>query len=85
MGERLNHGSAPTRRFHVPSALRGSPARIDAATARDLLVNGALLVDVRRKDDPALTLEGALRIPPDEISRRLDELSRDSPIVLACG
>jgi rhodanese-related sulfurtransferase len=85
MGERLSRSGAPTRRFHVPSAVRGSAARIDAATARDLLVNGALLVDVRRKDDPALTLEGALRIPPDEISRRLGELSRNTPIVLACG
>jgi hypothetical protein len=44
-----------------------------------------LLVDVRRKDDPAVTLEGALRIPPEEISKRLDEFSRDIPIVLACG
>jgi rhodanese-related sulfurtransferase len=85
MGERLSRSGAPTRRFHVPSAVRGSAARIDAATARDLLVNGALLVDVRRKDDPALTLEGALRIPPDEISSRLGEFSRDTPIVLACG
>ena len=77
--------SAPTRRFHVPSAVRGSAARIDAATARELVANGALLIDVRRKDDPAVTLEGALRIPPDEIPQRLDEFSRDTPIVLACG
>jgi hypothetical protein len=40
---------------------------------------------VRRKDDPAVTLEGALRIPPDEIPQRLNEFSRDTPIVLACG
>jgi rhodanese-related sulfurtransferase len=85
MAGRLSEGGAPTRRFHVPSAVRGSAARIDAATARELVVNGALLVDVRRKDDPALTLQGALRIPPDEISRRLGELSRNTPIVLACG
>jgi hypothetical protein len=30
-------------------------------------------------------LEGALRIPPDAIPWRLDEFSRDTPIVLACG
>jgi len=77
--------SAPTRRFHLPSAVRGSAARIDAATARELVANGALLIDVRRKDDPAVTLEGALRMPPDEISEHLDEFSRDTPIVLACG
>ena len=85
MGGRLREGRAPTRRFHVPSAVRGSAARIDAATARELVGQGALLVDVRRKDDPAVTLEGALRIPPDEIPKRLGEWSRDTPIVLACG
>ncbi len=69
----------------MPSAVRGSAARIDAVTARELLANGAVLVDVRRKDDPAMTLEHALRIPPDEIPQRLDEFSRDTPIVLACG
>jgi rhodanese-related sulfurtransferase len=85
MAGRLRQGHAPTRRFHLPSAVRGSAARIDPATARELVANGALLVDVRRKDDPAVTLEGALRIPPDEISERLDGFSRDTPIVLACG
>jgi rhodanese-related sulfurtransferase len=69
----------------VPSAVRGSGARIDPATAQELLANGAPLVDVRRKDDPAVTLEGALRIPPDEIPQRLAEFSRGTPIVLACG
>jgi rhodanese-related sulfurtransferase len=85
MGGRLRQGRAPTQRFHLPSAVRGSAARIDAASARELVASGAVLVDVRRKDDPAVTLEGALRIPPDEISLRLEELSRDTPIVLACG
>jgi hypothetical protein len=85
MAGRLRRSRAPTRRFHVPSAVRGSAARIDAASGRELVANGALLVDVRRKDDPAVTLEGALRIPPDEISQRLGEFSRDTPIVLACG
>ena len=76
---------APTRHFHLPSAMRASPARIDAATARELVSGGALLVDVRRRDDPAMTLAGAVRISPEEIPERLDELPGDSPIVLACG
>jgi NADPH-dependent 2,4-dienoyl-CoA reductase/sulfur reductase-like enzyme len=66
-------GRAPTRRFHVPSAVRGSAARIDAARAASSSRNGALLVDVRRNDDPAVTLEGARRIPPDEIPLRLND------------
>jgi rhodanese-related sulfurtransferase len=85
MAGRLKGDRAPSRRFHVPSAVRGSPARIDADHARQLIARGAPLVDVRRKDDPAVTLEGAIRIPPDEIPDRLDEFSRDTPIVLACG
>jgi rhodanese-related sulfurtransferase len=85
MGRRRQEGRMPTRRFHVSSAVRVSPARIDAAAARELVANGALLVDVRRKDDPAVTLEGALRIPPDEIPQQLAAHSRDTPIVLACG
>jgi len=85
MEGRLKRSHAPTRRFHVPSAVRASPARIDAAAARELVANGAPLVDVRRLDDPAVTLEGAVRITPDEIPERLDEFPRDTPIVLACG
>jgi rhodanese-related sulfurtransferase len=85
MDARLNRRGAPTRRFHVRSAVRRSPARIDAGAARELVANGAPLVDVRRLDDPAVTLEGALRIPPDEIPEHLDEFRRDTPIVLACG
>jgi rhodanese-related sulfurtransferase len=85
MSERLRQRRAPTRRFHLPSAVRGSPTRIDPATAQKLVANGALLVDVRRKDDPAVTLEGAQRILPDEIPQRLDEFAHETPIVLACG
>jgi rhodanese-related sulfurtransferase len=75
----------PTRHFHVRSALRASPARIDPDEARELVASGALLVDVRRRDDPAVTLEGALRIPPDQIPSRLDELRAAPAVVLACG
>ena len=77
--------STPTRRFHVPSAVRASPARVDADVAVELIAAGGTLVDVRRLDDPAVTLEGALRITPEEIPERLSEFSRDTPIVLACG
>lgn len=85
MAEPVRGDRPPTRRFHVPSAVRGSPSRIDADVARRLVAGGALLVDVRRLDDPAVTLEEAVRIPPDEIPERLDEFARDTPIVLACG
>jgi rhodanese-related sulfurtransferase len=76
--------SSPTRRFHVPSALRRSSYRVDVATTQALLADGALLVDVRREDDPAEALEGSVRIAPDEVPGRLPEFPRDVPIVLAC-
>jgi rhodanese-related sulfurtransferase len=76
--------SLPTRRYHVPSALRPTSARIEPERARELLEEGAVLVDVRRHDDPSLALDGALRIPPDEIPARLDELPRGAPVILAC-
>jgi len=76
--------STPTRRYHVPSAIRRSSLRIDPDEARELIAQGALLVDVRRHEDQELRLDGAIRIPPDEIPDKLDELPRDRPILLVC-
>jgi rhodanese-related sulfurtransferase len=76
--------STPTRRYHVPSAVRRSSLRIEPDEARELIAQGALLVDVRRHEEQELPLEGAVRIPPDEIPSKLAELPRDRPIVLVC-
>jgi len=76
--------SQPTRRYHLPSALRPSSLRIDAATARSLVAQGALLVDCRRKDDFAHPLAGATRIPPDEIPAFASTLAPGVEVVLAC-
>ena len=76
--------STPTRRYHVPSAVRRSSLRIDADEARELIAEGAMLVDVRRHEVQELRLDGAVRIPPDEMPARLGELPRDRPIVLVC-
>ena len=43
-----------------------------------------MLVDVRRHEDDSAQLANAVRIPPDEIPSRLDELPRDRAVVLAC-
>lgn len=74
----------PTRRFHIPSALRRSSSRLDVETVQRLLAEGALLVDVRRQDDPAAPLPESLRVAPDEVPGRLPEFPRDMPIVLSC-
>jgi rhodanese-related sulfurtransferase len=76
--------SAPSRRYHFPSAVRHSSLRVSPAEAQEFLAAGALLVDVRRHDDDSVVLAGSLRIPPDEIPGALDELPRDRGIVLAC-
>lgn len=76
--------STPTRRYHVPSAIRRSSLRIEPDEARELIAESALLIDVRRQDDREARLDGAVRIPPDEIPARLDELPRGRPIILVC-
>jgi rhodanese-related sulfurtransferase len=75
---------APTRRFHVLSAVRPSPARIEPERARDLRRAGAVVIDVRRHDDASASPSGALRISPDMIPQRAETLRRDVAIVLAC-
>jgi rhodanese-related sulfurtransferase len=76
--------STPTRRYHVPSALRRSSLRIEPDEARELIAEGGLLVDVRRREDQVLRLDGAVRLPPDEIPGKLSELPRDRAIILVC-
>jgi rhodanese-related sulfurtransferase len=73
-----------TRRYHIPSALRRSPFRLDGPAAREMVDGGALLIDVRRQHDPDSALERAVRIPPDGIPSAAVALPRDVPIVLAC-
>ena len=43
-----------------------------------------MLVDVRRHEDDSVQLANAVRVPPDEIPSRLDELPRVGAVVLAC-
>lgn len=76
--------STPTRRFHVPSALRPSTLRIESDEARALVAQGAVLIDVRREDDPSAVLPGSQRVPPDEIPGALTDLGEGVTIVLAC-
>src|SRR5205823_3943858 len=49
-----------------------------------LTANGGVIVDVRRIDEDAAAVPDALRIPPDLIPQRLDDLRDGEPIVLAC-
>lgn len=59
---------------------------IDGVAARQLVQDGALLVDVRTPGEFASGhIPGALNIPVQEIDGRLAELgSKDRPIILYC-
>jgi rhodanese-related sulfurtransferase len=76
---------APSLRFRLAYAARPAPFRVDLDEVRALTDAGALLVDVRRDDDPAGAVPGAVRVSPDELPGRLSSFPRDVPIVLACG
>jgi hypothetical protein len=83
-GRRLSPVAQPTRRYHVLSAVRPTSLRLDVDAVRELVAAGALLVDVRRHEDASAVVEGARRIPPDEIPSLVGTLPRGTPIILAC-
>lgn len=67
---------------------RGGGSGGDTVTgveARELVANGAQLVDVRTPGEfGAGHIDGALNIPVQELTSRVDELSSDTPVVVYC-
>lgn len=61
------------------------PREVDIPRARELMAQGALLLDVRPakiyEDEP---IEGAVNIPLDELRRRLREVPKDRAVVISC-
>ena len=69
-------------RVDLPEARNVCPT-----TARRLIKEGALLVDVRERTEvarAAFDVPGLVQMPLSEFERRFDELPRDRPLVLAC-
>jgi MFS family permease/rhodanese-related sulfurtransferase len=60
------------------------PVRVDADSARLLVEGGALLIDVRKAEDPGLALPDARRVTPEELSRAAPAFDPGVPLVLAC-
>jgi rhodanese-related sulfurtransferase len=62
--------------------------RIDPAKAKALADNGeAIILDVVASDVwPAMarTIQGSIRIPPEEIQARFGELPRDKTVITYC-
>lgn len=68
----------------APSAPSGE-ARVASAEARQLVRDGALLLDVRTPEEFSdRHVEGARNIPVDELPQRLGELPRDRVVVVYC-
>ena len=62
---------------------RFTAVRISGSEARELVTGGALLVDVRSEGEfSGGHIEGAVNIPIQELSRRMDELGDKSDTVV---
>ena len=63
----------------------GGSTRVDGATARKLVSEGALLLDVRTPSEfGGGHVEGAQNIPVDELERRISEVPKDRAVVVYC-
>jgi len=60
------------------------PVRVDPGSARLLVEGGALLIDVRKSEDPGEPLAAARRVTPEELAAAAPSFDRGTPIVLAC-
>ncbi len=71
--------------MNEPGRPASAPVDYTPAQARDEVARGALLVDVREKEEwDAGHMPGAVHIPLGEIPDRLGELPRDRSIILTC-
>lgn len=60
-------------------------SRIDGKRARDLISDGAILVDVRSEGEFASGhVDGAVNVPVQRIERLADKAARDKAIVVYC-
>ncbi len=72
------------RRLERSLGLGRDPVRVDPDSARLLVEGGALLIDVRKSDDPGLPLPHARRVTPEELGEAAPSLDKSQPLVLAC-
>jgi len=62
-----------------------APKEVSRATAREMLEQGAQLVDVRVDHEwETGHLPGAVHIPLAELSGRVGEIDKDRPVILYC-
>ena len=77
---------AGTRAWEDARLPVASSGLIDAAKARHWLLDGASALDVREPDEYAAGhIPDAVHVPLGQLAGRVDEVSRDRPIVAYCG
>lgn len=72
------------RQIERSLGLGRDPVRVDAGSAQLLVEGGAVLVDVRKSEDPGLPLPDARRVTPEELADAALTFDPGVPIVLAC-
>jgi MFS family permease/rhodanese-related sulfurtransferase len=60
------------------------PVRVDPDSARLLVEGGALLIDVRKSEDPGQALANARRVTPEQLALAAPTFDPGTPIILAC-
>ena len=59
---------------------------VDAGRAREALVDGALALDVRERNEfESGHIEGAVNLPVGDLATNLDKIPKNCPIVAYCG
>lgn len=77
--------TTPTSAATPPAPAPAEETFLDVATAKQLVKDGARLIDVRSPEEYATKhIEGAVNIPVDAIAGQ-DLGPKDAPIVLYCG
>jgi len=63
----------------------GTSNRVDGSAARQLVSEGALLVDVRTPMEfHSGHIQGAVNLPLDQLHHRAAELPKDKPLIVYC-
>lgn len=76
-------GATPTS--STPTSIAPTAKKVDGPTAHGLVANGAVLVDVRSKDEyEGGHVDGAINVPVDTVADH-DFGAKDKPLVVYCA
>lgn len=69
----------------VAGCLFGASGDVDSARAREMVGQGATLVDVRSPEEfGAGHIEGAINVPVGELAARMAQIPKDKAVVVYC-